>query len=153
MDIEGANTSITMTFGAPASDEAGSPLSDPSSNSSLWLNYSSIVGASGETRSITVKLDNAVSEGTLTVQAASDAGNGLGSVGTAAASAITLSTTAQNIVTGIGSCYTGSGTSNGHQLTYSLSLTTTSSNYSNLVHNTNNQYTVTYTITDESSSN
>jgi hypothetical protein len=152
VDIEPAaskNITVGPEMAAPA--EAGAALDfSAASDNTLWLNYSSIVENNTDTRDITV----AVTSGTIptgitvTVQAGADAGNGDGTVGTAAGSAITLSGTAQNIVTGIGSCYTNTGASNGHNLTYTVALTSGSGNYAQLFTDNNTALTVTYTITD-----
>ncbi len=147
LDIEGG---ASINLGGTIPTEAGDPVTFGSSDNSLWINYSSIIGSSTESsRTVSV----AVSAGTLPggldlkVQAAADAGNGDGSVGTAAGSALTLSGTGQNIITTIGSCYTGDGASNGHQLTYTLDLAS-GGNYSDLDFDEATTVTVTYTLSD-----
>ena len=144
LDLEGGS-SITLAPTAPT--EAGDALSFASAtDNSIWVNYSSII-ASGKTRTVNA----AITSGTvptgllLKVTAGSYAGSGKGTLGTAG-SQVTLSTTAQNIITGIGSCYTGNGASNGHNLTYTLELGSTD-NYNQLVQ-ANTSITVTYTITE-----
>jgi len=150
LDIESASgTSITLTPTAPT--EAGSPISFASTtNTSLWLNYSSIIGSTTEA---TRKVTAAISAGTvpggmlLKVQAAADAGSGDGTVGTAAGQ-ITLSSIAQDFITGIGSCYTGDGAAKGHQLTYTLMLNPAAGNYANLDFDDATTLTITYTLTN-----
>ena len=150
LDIEpSASKDISLTPAAPT--EAGDPISFGSAtNTSLWLNYSSIIGTTSDpSRTITV----AITGGTvpagldLKVQAAADAGNGAGTVGTAAGSALTLTGVAQNIVTAIGSCYTNTPENNGHNLTYSLSLES-GGDYADLDFDDSATVTVTYTISD-----
>ena len=151
VDIEpSASKDITLTPTAPT--EAGDPLSfTTATNTTLWLNYSSIIGTTTEaSRTISV----AITSGTLpsgldvTVQAAADAGTGDGTVGTPAGSALTLSGTGQNIVTAIGSCYTETPENNGHNLTYSLALES-GGDYADLDFDDNSStITVTYTISD-----
>ena len=124
VDIEdSANKDITLdaTGGVPA--EAGDPYDFSVTNSTLWLNYTSILGNEAA-RAVTVKITaGTVPSGLdLRVQAAADAGNGAGTMGANVAGTIDLDGTDQNIITGIGSCYTSSGTTNGHNLTYSLNV-------------------------------
>ncbi len=144
IDIEYTGTSkdITLTFTAPT--EAGDPINFSTTDNTLWLNYTSIVQASGVTsRRITVVIDAAYPGADLKVAAA--APTGYGTLGTSAGSALTLTTTAQDLVTGIGSCYTVNGPSNGVQLTYSVALNNT--NFGNLRFD-NDVTAVTYTLTD-----
>lgn len=146
LDVEPeATTSITLTAEEP--DEAGTALNFANATSDvLWLNYSSII-ATGNTRKVTVQLDQAVPDGlVLEVTAAAHAGTGGGTIGTPAAT-VTLGTAVANIVTGIGSCYTGDGNTNGHQLTYGLSASTAS--YGSIVSTAGTSLTVTYTIVAE----
>ena len=113
------------------------------------MNYSSIIGSTTEpSRDVTVAITTGTVPGgmTLKVVAAADAGNGAGTMGTPTAE-VTLSSTAQDIVTGVGSCYTGNGTSNGHQLSYTLTLTAPA-NYGDLDFDDATTLTVTYTLSD-----
>jgi hypothetical protein len=123
LDLEAsAGTSIELGPDAPL--EAGEMVSFPSQDNSIWLNYSSIVGSTTEpSRNVTVQISSgSVPAGTfIEVEAAADAGNGDGTMG-APSSALTLSTAPQNILTAIGSAYTGDGVNNGHNLSYSLDL-------------------------------
>jgi len=150
LDIEsGSGTSINLTPAAPS--EAGNAISFSSTtNTSLWLNYSSIIGSTTEpTRKVTAAITSGTVPGgmLLKVLAAADAGGGDGTMGTSAGQ-LTLSGTAQDLVTGIGSCYTGNGTSNGHQLTYTLLLNPVAGSYANLDFDDANTLSVTYTLTN-----
>jgi len=149
LDIEPSGSN-TITMGPTAPTEAGDPLDfSASTNNTLWMNYSSIIGSTTEpSRDVTVAITTGTVPGgmTLKVVAANDAGNGAGNVGTPT-SEVTLSSTAQNIVTGVKSCYTGDGTNNGHQLTYTLSLTAPA-NYGDLDFDDATTLTVTYTLSD-----
>jgi hypothetical protein len=145
VDIEGGAT-VTLTPSSPT--EAGDALNfSTATNNSLWVNYSSVV-ASTKARTISA----AITSGTvptglvIKVLAGTYSGAGKGNFGTAT-SQITLSGTGQSVITGIGSCYTGNGTSNGHNLTYNLELQSADS-YSSLVQD-NTPITVTYTINDD----
>jgi hypothetical protein len=150
LDIESASgTSINLTPDAPT--EAGDPISFASTtNTNLWLNYSSIVGSTTEpTRKVTTAITSGTVPGSmlLKVQAAADAGGGDGTVGTAAGE-ITLSGSAQDFITGIGSCYTGNGETSGHQLTYTLLLNPTAGSYANLDFDAATTVSITYTLTN-----
>lgn len=144
VDIEPSGSkNIALAFTAPT--EAGEPVVAPTANTALWLNYSSIV-AGTSTRNIQVRVTSGtLPSGTdLTVQAAAPTG-GEGTLA-AAGSVITLSTTNQSLLSGIGSAYTGDGANNGHQLTYNLALA--SGGYANLKSDASTTVTVTYTIAD-----
>ena len=145
LDLEGT-TDITLRPSAPT--EAGEAFDFSSAtSSSVWVNYSSVVAA-GKSRNVTVAItDGSVPTGlTLKVMAKEDAGKGKGTVGKSAGSLI-LSKTAQNIVTGVKSCYTGNGSAAGHNLVYSLDLTS-ADNYKDLA-NADTELTITYTLTDD----
>jgi len=139
LDVEG--TAPTLTFAAPS--EAGLAVDDVTSALSS-INYTSII-ATGSTNKVTASITTgAVPTGTtLTVVAGADQAAGDGTVGTAA-SALTLSGSAQDLVTAIGSCYTGNGFSGGHVLTYTWSVDADA--YATVA-TANASRTVTYTIT------
>ena len=140
VDVEGGS-SISLSLVAPT--EAGLGMDMSASNSSLWLNYSSTT-ASAATNTVSVKTDVTLPGVALKVLAGSDAGAGDGTVGTPS-SIVTLSTSDQTLISAIGTCYTGSGTSAGHNLTYSLATT----GYSLIKYTaTPASVTVTYTITN-----
>lgn len=142
LDIEPSNASITLALQAPV--QAGSPVTIPSTNTSKWLNFTSAI-TTGGSRRITAQITaGAVPAGVrLKLNLGSYTGVGAGTLGTPLSN-IYLSTTSQNIVTGIGAAYTGTGSTNGYNLTYSLEI----DNYGQLRHNLSNTVTITYTITD-----
>ena len=150
LDIEpAASTAITLAPTAPT--EAGSPLDfSGATNNSLWINYSSIIGSTTEaTRKVSVAITSGTMPGgmLLKVKSGDDAGNGDGTVGSSVG-AITLSTTAQDCITGIGSCYTNTPENNGHQLTYVLELNGAGGSYANLDFDDATTLTITYTLSD-----
>ncbi|PXY01657.1 hypothetical protein DF185_09320 [Marinifilum breve] len=141
LDLESpGTTAIALSFTAPT--EAGMGV-EGSSNSDLWLNYSSIKSTVNPTRTVNVQMSKIIPGADIKVAAAAHAGTGEGAVGTPAGE-LTLTTSAQTLVNGIGSCYTGDGVSNGHNLTYSLVV---GSDYSAL-EKTNEPVTITYTISN-----
>lgn len=150
VDIEpAASKNLTMGFTAPT--EAGLPIVPSTTNSSLWLNYSSIKSTADVTRTIAVKLGAVIPGVDIKVTAAAATGSGGGTLGTPAAQ-LTLTATNQTIISGIGSAYTGDGASNGHNLSYSVVAGTGtggSANYGDLAATTTAPVaTVTYTISD-----
>ena len=144
LDLEGSKD-ITLKIDGPS--EAGEAVSFANAtNNDVWVNYSSIAEGN-KTRKVTVEISQDVPSGVyLKVLASGYSGNGKGALGTAG-SILTLKTTAQDIVTKVGSCYTGDGVDNGHNLTYSLALTA-DADYEKLVEG-NTEITVTYTLVDE----
>jgi len=129
----------TLTVAVPA--QGGQTPANPS-DSGTYLRYTSTV-ASGVTRKITAAwggTDAAPAGSSLKLTADPSGGANQG----ASAGQITLSSTAQNIVTGIGGCATGTGATNGARLTYALSINDVTS----LVASQNKAATITFTLTD-----
>ena len=129
----------TLTVSAPAS--GGQTPSNPSSNTT-YAQYTSTVPAS-QSRKLTAAWgasDAAPAGCSLKLAATPSGGTNQGT----GACQITLSATAQDIVTQIKSCATGTGGTNGAQLTYTLSVDTVTS----LVASESKSATVTLTLTD-----
>lgn len=141
-----SSTSISLNFTKPT--QAGLEINNPLSNSTIWLNYSSIVMPSGAdaTRSINVKSSIAPPSGIgFSVEAGGDVGQGAGNVGNITGN-VNITTGIRNVVTNVRSCYTGVGPNKGHLLRYSAT-TNTGASYGNIVAN-NYPMTITYTLTD-----
>ena len=116
LDIESAGSNdISVTLVAP--EEAGDPFASQT-NSSLWLNVTSIV-TSGASNDISVSINQTVPGLALKVVAAPYAGSGKGFWGTSSGE-ITLNTTDNTLIGGITSGYTGNNVGNGFQLTYTV---------------------------------
>lgn len=147
LDIEPSGSKdITVAFAVPT--EAGDSLLAPSDNNTLWLNYSTILNGTVTSRKVTAHISTGyVANSGLAVglEAGAATGTGVGTLGVPVAGPVTLTGTAQDIVTGIGSAYTQTGASQGHQLTYSFK--TVPGSYSQLTAG-NTILTVTYTMTD-----
>jgi hypothetical protein len=129
----------TLTVSAPAS--GGQTPSNPTT-SSTYAQYTSTV-ASATTRKITAKWeagDAAPAGCSLHLTATPSGGTNQGT----SAGQITMSSTAQDVVTTIRSCATGTGGSSGAQLSYELSVDTATS----LVAGESKSATVTLTLTD-----
>ncbi|MBK1898268.1 hypothetical protein [Chryseobacterium paridis] len=149
VDIEPAATkNITLGFTAPT--EAGQPIIAAASNTTLWLNYSSIKSVADPTRNVSVKLNALIPGIDIHVTAAAATGSGAGTLGTPSAQ-LTLSAADQTIISGIGSAYTGNGANNGHNLTYALAAGSGPGGvaaYADLQATATTVATVTYTISD-----
>ncbi len=150
VDLESA-TGTSINLGPQAPTEAGLPLDfSAQTNSAIWMNYSSIKSTVNDpTRNITAKISTGTlpSGMTLTVTSAGDAGNGDGTMGTSVG-AVNLTTSDQNVITGIGSAYTGNGVNNGHNLTYGLSLSVAAGSYASIDADDATTVQITYTISD-----
>ena len=148
LDIEPGAPAKNIAMNFTANGEAGLGLTSPSANASLWLNYTSVVtaGAPDNVRQINVKLTTALAGVDIAVTPATPVftGGTVASAGTSGA-AVTLTTTAQDIVTGIGSVYTGDGINKGVNVSYGI--TAPAASFASLVAGTT-AVTVTYTLTD-----
>jgi len=131
------SSSVTLTIANPAT-----PGSVPANatSTSTYAQYSSTV-ASGVTRRVTAAWATGNSAPTgCELRFTATPGSGQGT----SAGQIVVSTTAQNIVTGIEGCATGTGASNGAQLAYTLNINTMTS----LVANESKSASITLTMTD-----
>ncbi|HBB92202.1 MAG TPA: hypothetical protein DC042_10910 [Bacteroidales bacterium] len=140
IDFSGPDTRITFI-----SDHEAEQVITPNTLDKTWINYSSIV-AGESTNSISVHLSSGILPAQIRINllVGEDAGAGAGTTGSPSGP-VTLTRYPQNIITGIGSCYTGRGSHKGHQLTYSWEgLTSTESG--NMVPGSM-EISVTYTIT------
>lgn len=151
LDLESATgTAISLNGTAPT--EAGEKVAFDATNNDIWINYTSIIGSSTEpTRKVMVQItDGNVPDGLeLSVLAANDAGQGDGTMGQSINQSIILSSaSAQKIIDGVGSAYTGNGPNKGHNLTYSLKQKTGQGAYASLDFNQTQTVSITYTLTD-----
>ena len=154
LDLEATDgTAIILKGTAPTEAGEAVTFGADATNATIWINYSSIVGSTTEpTRNVTVKItDGIIPAGLkLTVLAAADAGNGAGNVGVATSTATTLDdATDQEIISGVGSAYTGDGANSGHKLTYELDYETdAATDYGSLDFDKSDVLTITYTLSD-----
>lgn len=141
LDIESENSkNIILEMTSPI--EAGDPIQGNIDNS-IWLNVTSIVN-SGNTRNISVKIDEPINGIDLNVVSNPYSGSGFGSWGTPNAE-LTLSTNDQTLVSGITNAISGHGSYNGYNLKYSVN--SNNSNYEEIYSTSANEVTVTYTLT------
>lgn len=147
LDIEttGPAKGFSLEFLKPT--EEGNGLTAPASNSTTWLNYSSIVKPTTAStgRDISVSASVLVPGVDIKVLAATGVmTTGAGLAGTPT-SQVTLTTGNLPIITGVKSCYTGDGNAAGHKVTYDASV----ANFAALVSNgAGTAVTVTYTLAD-----
>lgn len=137
LDVTGNPGSLDITAPTNGGDNPVEP-----SDESTYAQYTSVV-APGKTRNITANWesgDSAPSGCELRLQAQPAGGN----QGTSAGE-ITISTTPQNIITGIKSCATGRGASSGAKLIYTLKVTDVEA----LVAGEVKTATITLTLTDD----
>ena len=149
LDLE-SDTGDAITLGPTAPTEAGEAVTFPAQDNSIWLNYSSIVGSLSEpSRNISVQITTGVTPaGTiLSVTAGTDAGGGDGNVGSPVEEVV-LSNEVQDIITNIGSSYTGDGVNKGHNLLYSLNLSPEAGSYALLDFDNSEAIEITYTLSD-----
>jgi hypothetical protein len=143
-----ASTILDLTPNIPTDLEAGQIVDFSKTDASLTLNYTSIVSAD-ETRSVTVGLDSDLPAGIKleVVAGAIMGGNSVGATGTPT-TAVSLASSAVNLITGIGTGFTGDGNTNGHRLTYTLSTDATAFSSIVATDDTPISRVVTYTITN-----
>jgi hypothetical protein len=137
IDVTGNPASLTIVAPTTGGETPANPA-----DSSTYAQYTSTV-ASGLTRKITANwggTDSAPAGTSLKLLATPSGGTNEGS----SAGQITVSSTAADVVTAIGSCATGTGATDGARLKYTLSVDTMTS----LVANETENVTMTLTLTD-----
>ena len=150
LDLESkSGTAISLAVEAPK--EAGEAVDFSNAvNKDVWVNYSSIVGKTENSRDVSAKISkNDVPDGMLLkVTASADAGNGDGKMGTSSGE-VTLSNKDQKVISGIGSCYTADGAGSGHNLKYALELDPAKKSYEKIDFDQDVTLTITYTISNK----
>ncbi len=118
-DIEPNRNSINLTLTVPT--EAGSIVSNTASDNTKWINFSSAV-TPGQTRRVSAQISGVMPNGlNLFLNTSTYSGSGAGTLGNRV-SPITLTASSQTIINGIGGAFTGNGSSNGYNLTFTLSI-------------------------------
>ncbi|MET3125375.1 hypothetical protein ABID42_000463 [Arcicella rosea] len=139
-----ASKNLTMNFTAPTT--AGEPIVAPANNSTLYLQYSSILTGPATTRKISVKTSALINGVNISVTAANPTATNLLGQGGTGSNVPALAVTDTPLISGITSCATGILATDGSNITYSLN-TGTASNYANLRSGTTS-VTITYTLSD-----
>ena len=128
--------------------EPGTPGDPPtgSSDNSKYLQYTT-VNSGATTRRVTAQMSVAAPNGTALQVSAAIVGGGAGTPGNGVGNVTLNTAAAQDIITGIGSCYTGSAAdTDGANLTYTLLVPTPGS----LVVGATASPVITLTLTDAS---
>lgn len=137
---------IQLNMSSPT--EAGNAINaSGAENKSIWINYSSVIKEAEHNRKVVAMVQGEIPDGMqLMVEASNATGSGNGKFGEPAGR-VELTNRPVDVITNIGSCYTGKGINNGHILSYKLEFDKANSNYTNL---NQNQTTVNviYTLTD-----
>ncbi len=120
-DIETNTGTTDITLNLTSPGEAGESLDTATQvNSNNWINYSS-ADRDVSSRHIEVSVGaGSVPAGLELLVSVGNCVGGAGSRGSPVSSEVSISTVAQNIITGIQGCYTGNGPGFGHQLTFRL---------------------------------
>ena len=134
--IVNPGSDVTLTVSAP--ETAGDVPADTVNNSN-YLQYTTTVAGSS-TKKITAQLSAAVLTG-CSLKLASEVGSG-SNEGTSAGQVTLSSVSAPDIITGIGTCATGTSSTDGAKLTYTLTVDTISS----LIASEQKHLTVTFTL-------
>lgn len=136
-----------INLSAIAPNEAGNAISSTDeTNNNIWINYSSIIANKNHNRKIIAMVQGEIPKGIqIKVQASEATGSGKGKTGQPSG-LVTLSNEPSEIIVGIGSCFTGKGSNNGHYLSYKLEID--DAEYSQLS-NISEPLSVVYTLTDQ----
>lgn len=140
--------STDVNFNSQAPNIAGDKIDiKKASNSSIWLNYSSVI-KNNEKRKVTAIVVGDIPKGLrLTLQSSTYSGDGKGKFGIPE-NQITLSNTPSDVISEIGTCYTGKGPNKGHLLSYQLEIEDNSILYGQ-ISNKNTTLNIVYTLTDD----
>ena len=138
----------TIDFGSSTPGSAGQAINLASENTSeIWVNYSSIVERN-KTRKVTATVLGEIPEGIeLKVKASEYQGSGKGILGKPL-DYVSLSNGSVDVISNIGSCFTGRGIQNGHMLTYSVELKEDHNAY-DLLKEKKTSLQIIYTLTDD----
>lgn len=138
---------VNLNVSAPS--EAGNTIDFSTSqpNNSLWINYSSIIRSQHHRRKVIAVIQGEIPSGVrLFVEASQATGQGNGKLGQPVGR-VALSGQPADVISDIGSCYTGVGISNGHLLTYRLEADETDESLESLTQQ-QASLKVVYTLTD-----
>jgi hypothetical protein len=146
--VEGSAGTTSITLSPNVSGlQAGEAVNfENATNSDLWLNYTSIVN-SGNARKIDAKIDGNLPAGLDILLNVGGVTSGNGTRGVTTGNDVVLVSSAQDVVSGIGSCYTEKGQNKGRQLTYRLK--TNNDNYGTILASDSYSITVIYTISED----
>ncbi len=115
--LEPNGATVTLEVGPPI--EAGEKAIIKKADKDIWIRFSSAV-IEGNTRHIEIGIETGqqLPPG-INLKLSTAKGSGIGAIGDPAGD-VTLSTSSQSIITGIGGAYTGNGAGSGYKLSYYL---------------------------------
>ncbi len=149
LDIH-TTSSLNINLSGTTISEAGKAVVFHDSNNSIWINYSSIVGAETEPyREITAEIsEGEIPNGlALYIKAQEDVSMGDGKMGNVE-ELKKLTHSPVTIIKKIGSAYTGVGVNKGHNIQYTLKQNELENHYSKLDFDQAGPLTITYTLSD-----
>ena len=113
---------VTGTLSGPLALTAPERSAEhPINDQNTYIRYTSVV-PDGNTRTITAAITSGVLPSGCALKLAVAGLSGNGNTGVAVADGVYLSGAPQNIVTGIGNCYTGTGSTDGVQIGFTLDV-------------------------------
>lgn len=142
-----ATTSSGINLTLSAASVAGEAVEQSISDSSAYVQFSSVI-SEGVPRTLSAKYSGTMPGGTtLTLKALAPNANSAGVTGTLVSSDVTLTGTDATIVSGIGSCYSGTSADDGYRMVYTWGLDNPAANYSDIRATASASLTVTLTLT------
>ncbi len=145
--IQNGEKNVQLSSYSPTEAGTAVKFTPEIQTSSVWINYSSTVKKGNHKRKIVAMVEGEIPAGIKVAVEASEAeGTGKGKPGHPVGSII-LSNEPAEIITDIGSCYTGKGARNGHFLSYRLIFDNPSDNLEKISQMTAGIHVI-YTLTD-----
>jgi hypothetical protein len=130
--------------------EAGDQIkfSELHRNNGIWINYSSIIRSQNHRRKVVAAVQGEIPAGLRLIVEATEAVGECGGMLGISAGKVYLSNQPAEVISDIGSCYTGKGTNSGHLLSYRLEAVKNENDFASLAKNHNALHVV-YTLTDQ----
>jgi hypothetical protein len=142
---EAGQTNLTVSAPTVAGNKLD--VSTAQQNNGVWLNYSSIIRSQNHRRKVIAVVQGEIPAGLqLFVEASQPMGQGNGTIGQPIGK-VALSGQPADVISDIGSCYTGKGVNNGHLLTYRLETDNSGDSMADLIQH-QALLQVVYTLTD-----
>lgn len=142
-----ATSSAGVNLTLSAATTAGEAVQQSISDSTAYVQFSSVI-SEGSPRILSAKYSGALPAGTsLTTRVLAPNANSVGSTGIPVASEVILSTVDATLVSGIGSCYSGTAADDGYRMVYTWGLDNPSANYADIRATAATNLTVTLTLT------
>ena len=144
VDLESDASFVEFEIEA-SSEPGGEPTIRKRTNNNIWINYTSAIRQSGNKRSINVEISEGFAPAGTAFYIEASQASAFGSVNQGiSAGKVQVQKNPRPIITDIGSCYTGDGVNNGHELRYYFEIT----DFNKLQSAVTQVFTVMYTITD-----